>query len=262
MALLLGRSAETQAGFAQSCFGQFVGQPKIVRSSAIISHLVLRTGSFEGETTDGLLIEIGGQVREFTKRDFQEITFLKVVDDYEEFKFEGVVSNDSLFKKFFPGKYLSRNLVNQFLEASVDWPTEVQVNYLKIYFVLNVLLADDAKNRTPCLELIKAVEDTDTFGRHPWGNVVWNYLLGEVRKFVEKGGEPMEQGKKKRKLHLPGFVEPLQVWGYECLPFLTNMGVCEKVSTTARPIMRRWKSIGLVQDAAMRGINFNEVINL
>ena len=62
---------------------------------------------------------------------------------------------------------------------------------------MNVLLADDAKNRTPCVELIKAVEDTDTFGRHPWGNVVWNYLLGEVRKFVEKGGEPMEQGKKK-----------------------------------------------------------------
>ena len=79
----------------------------------------------------------------------------------------------------------------------MDWPTEVQVNYLKIYFILNVLLADDAKNRTPCLELIKAVEDTDTFGRHPWGNVVWNYLLGEVRKFVEKGGEPLEQGKKK-----------------------------------------------------------------
>ena len=105
LALLRDCNVEIQSLFSQSYFGQFVGQPKIVRSSTIISYLVLRTGSFNRKPKDGLLIEIGDEVQEFSNKDFQEITFLKVVDGYEEFKLAGVLYGDSLFKKKNSGKY-------------------------------------------------------------------------------------------------------------------------------------------------------------
>ena len=68
--------------------------------------MVLRTRSFEGESKDGLLIEIGVQVRECSKKDFQEITFLKVVVYYEVMKLERGVSDESLFEKKISGEVL------------------------------------------------------------------------------------------------------------------------------------------------------------
>lgn len=82
---------------------------------------------------------------------------------------------------------------------------------MKVYFMVNVIMVDEAKKWSPCLDLIKAGEDTYAFNIHPWSNVVWENLIDEVRKFAEKVELPSEEGKKKRKLNQSGFVELLQV---------------------------------------------------
>ena len=127
---------------------------------------------------------------------------------------------------------------------------------LLLHFLTNILLAAPAHTPIQNMSWAMLVEDLDEFNKHPWGNMAWNFFHGQVRKYVMKMASKAES---KQKINFPGFVYPLQVWAYECLPVLTALKLCQQVSETAVPLMRRWKTNVHVLDSRLKEINFQDV---
>lgn len=244
--------------FGQSCFGHFLEMPKITKSSKIINHLLMRVGDFEGSQSDALFIEIGGAPRAFTKQHFAEITGLRIVDEYSECQYDQVVENGLYNTIFRDGVPKQRETLTSMVSESKKWEDSLKrVKFLQLHFLCNVLIPGPANVKIPNMAFVKLVEDLEEFNRHPWGNVVWDFFVSNVKTYVHKTKIKVgkEEGKK-AKVSLPGFMLPLQVWAYECLPVLTKLKQCEKVSETAIPLMRRWKSLTHVYESTLQTIRF------
>jgi hypothetical protein len=85
--------------FSKSCFGQFLKQPKIIKSSKIINHLLMMVGNFDGiKSHNALYIEIDGVPRAFKGKQYAEIVNLRYIDDYTHCDYQTNI--EELQKKF------------------------------------------------------------------------------------------------------------------------------------------------------------------
>jgi len=248
--------------FKKTCFGQFLDMPCITKSSKIISHLVLRSGFNDGAcpSKESLVMEIGGKPREFTKEHFSLITGLRFSDDYAEQPRYANVVEGGLYQDTFCNGALGRKRANiaAVLETSKKWSDERRVNLLLLHFLYNVLMAAEKTVNLPCDSYIKMVDDPVVFNNYPWGNVTWDFFLDSVKGFVSKA-KTIKDGKNP-KLHLLGFVLPLQIWSYECIPRFVALDFATLLDAHARPLMRRWATkSGKVLESQLQKIQFQEV---
>ena len=257
-----GMTANQKDLFKKTCFGQFLDMPLITKSSRIISHLVLRSGYYDeaGASNDSLVMEIGGRPREFTKEHFSLITGLRFSENYAEQPRYANVVEGGLYNVTFCNGALCRKRANigAVLESSQEWPDERRVRLLLFHFLYNVLLAAEKTVNLPCDSYIKMVDDPVVFNNYPWGDVAWNFFLGSIVGFVSKA-KTIKEGKNP-KLHLPGFVLPLQIWGYECIPRFVELEFASILVADATPLMRRWATkSGKVLESQLQKIRFQEV---
>ena len=234
---------EERSLFSNCCFGQFLQLPKINRSSKIINHLLMRVGRYDGdeECEDALFIEVAGQPRAFTIKHFAEITGLRVVDNFEAPEYNEVVDGGLYSDIFQNGTLKSRGVLTSKLKESKGWDNpERRVKFLVLHFLCNVLLGAPSHTNIPDMSYVKLVEDLNQFNKYPWGNVVWKFFHESAVKYVKNvGGKSDSKGK----INLPSFLYPLQIWAFETMHVFTSLAVCDKVSETAIPLMRRWKSV-------------------
>lgn len=246
--------------FKESCFGRFLSLPTITRSSKLISNLMLRTGYYEGQpqSADKLLIELGGTPREFTKQHYADIMGLKLAEDYnfKEMEYTDVMEKGLFDETFQKGALASRGNISAFIEPSKEWGDVKRTRFLLLHFLYNVLLSGQPVSPLPTSSYIKMVDDPDAFNNFPWGNVAWDYFMSGVRSFVTKA--KTKRGTKS-KPHLPGFLHPLQVWAYECIPRLQERGFCTVFNASADPLLLKWSSNSKVTEGGIQRIGLNDV---
>ena len=246
-------SPEEKELFSASCFGQFLDHPKITESSKIINRLMMRVGDFDGvDSDDALYIVIGREPRAFTAKQFVEITGLRYIDDYNHCDYSTDVDG-SLYKEIFLGGVVkNRRMLTSMLNKSKSWEnTQKRVKLLMLHFLTNILLTAPAHTPIQNMSWAVLVEDLDQFNNHQLGIVAWNVFHGHARKYVLKMASKVES---KQKINFSGFVYPLQVWAYECLPLLTSLKLCQKVSEITLPLMRRWKTNAHVLESRLKDL--------
>ena len=77
------------------------------------------------------------------------------------------------------------------------------------------------------------------------------FFLDSIKGFVSKA-KTIKEGKNP-KLHLPGFVLPLQIWGYECIPRFMELDFAMILVAYATPLMR---GVGLLNQGRSWSPNY------
>lgn len=108
--------------FSKSCFGQFLKQPKIIKSSKIINHLLMRVGNFDGiESDNDLYIKIDGEPRAFKGKQYAEIFGLRYIDEYTHCDYQTNIDGRLYEDIFHGGVVKNRGLVSSMLPTSKGW---------------------------------------------------------------------------------------------------------------------------------------------
>lgn len=259
--------SKTQADlFRESCFGQFLDMPSITRSSKILSTLMLRTGYLEGveKSNSRLLIDVGGHPREFTRKHFSDITGLHVEEGFKlthSNAFDKEIPGGLYMDTFKGGVLATRANIAALVKDSQQWTDdEKRVRFLLIHFLYSVLLPGQRTVAIKNKSFIKMVDNPCEFNGFPWGNVVWDHFMASVLSFIQKAQLPCDPEKTK-KVHVEGFLLPLQIWAYECIPKLSLLGLCDILQPTATPLMLRWSASAKVKDNIMHAMKLDDVSN-
>lgn len=223
MALL---SAEQLSAFSKSCFGHFIKMPHFKVQHQLIHNLLIR--QLQHPDPNELYIGVGGIKMKFGIEEFATVTGLLCVGKIDKMGYSK--SDNSFINTYYEGSSSVSKASVKELFLSKKWKTDSDaVKIAKLYLLHHFLLTSNTDCLIPKGDLdLLSGED---FDKYPWGKEVFKLTIESLRSNVNTTS-------KDNFYRLIGFPYALQVWFYECCPYL-NGRYCDR-KTVSIPRLLNW----------------------
>ncbi|XP_073137846.1 uncharacterized protein [Henckelia pumila] len=167
--------------------------------------------------------------------------------------FPMIVDNMKFYQRHFNGmkQVFLDDVKDRLVEINCEYANNVNLEKVKLaclFFVAGVLWPIRKKKNPPIdLKLMQLVEDLENFNKYPWGTVAFKEVLRSLRKNMSEKEKELIKSKKSKKCargasyNLSGFLQPLQILAYECIPGIASTFAKLKEGNDLQlPRMCRW----------------------
>lgn len=221
-------SAKQLSDFTDSCFGHFMNMPHFKLQNQLIHNLLLR--QLKQPNPNELWIGVGGMILKFGLAEFATVTGLLCVGKVDKMRYSK--PENSFVSTYFEGaKFVSKSSVKKTF-YSKEWKTDSDaVKIAKLYFLHHFLLTSstDSQITKGFLDLL----NSEGFDQYPWGKEVFKFTLDSLRHNAKTTSKDYYY-------RLNGFPYALQVWFYECCPYM-NGKYCDQNGCSI-PRVLNWAS--------------------
>ncbi|KAL8101335.1 hypothetical protein AgCh_033279 [Apium graveolens] len=203
-------SVEQLSEFSNSCFGKFLNIPNFKLQNQLIHNILIR--QLKQPNPNELWIGVGGVIMKFRLQEFATITGLLSVGKSNKSRFSK--TDNSFVNNFFGGaasitkSSIKQAFFNRQRKSDVD-----AVKAAKLYLLHHFLLTINADTQIPKGDF--DLLDCDQFDDYPWGKEVFKFTLDCLRNNADTTS-------KENYYRLNGFPYALQVWFYECCPYMNG----------------------------------------
>ena len=226
-------SVKQLAEFRASCFGNFTHLKPFKIQYQPIHNLLLR--QLKQPNPLEIWFGIAGTKLRFSIHEFALITGLRCVGALDKKRF---VRPENEFVKLYyqGGNSITKSRIKQsFIQK--EWKTdEDAIKFAKLYLLHHFLLSSSSDSVISRGDL--DMLDSGDFDQFPWGREVYKATLESLKCNARTGC-------KDNYYRLNGFPYALQLWFYECCPYLN--GKYSIANSGCIPRMLRWSSDGNVK---------------
>lgn len=203
-------SIEQLDSFSKSCFGHLMNLPNFKLQNQLIHNLLVR--QLVQPNIDEIWIGVAGVKLKFGITEFATITGLRCVGNYDKKSCSKV--DNSFVKSYFDDvSPIFRSSVKDALFAK-RWKNDGDAVKMALLYFLHHFLLTSTTNTQICKGDLDIL-DSDKFDKFPWGKEVFITTLESLKNSPNTSS-------KDNYYRLCGFPYALQIWFYECCPYLNG----------------------------------------
>ncbi|GJT90720.1 uridine kinase-like protein [Tanacetum coccineum] len=214
--------------FKETCFGAWLDVQDTTTDGMLV-HAILQTQYIpEQPVDDVILFRIQDHELRFSREEFCLITGLPFgsMGQLQEMSSDNPFTDnpfrDRVFGHIPVGKPVALSDVQAIFQNSLDMLTDLDAIRICLLLLLELGFAGRDPRRAVNVNLLRLVEDLDSWNTFPWGSYIWSFTYHQLRDSIKTRRKShlatLAQGNVP-KYKLSGFIWAFKIWILEVFPF-------------------------------------------